>query len=144
MIRLVLDTNVVVSGLLWPGPASKILACAESGGCSVIATVPMLNELETVLYRDKFRFRFIELNSDPEEPLTFYRNLIRYCCIPPVSSIKCYDADDQKFIDLVESEHAHMLVSGDKHLLDKKEIGDVAVATIHEAVRVLQYLALLP
>ena len=144
MIRLVLDTNVVVSGLLWPGPASKILACAESGGCSVIATVPMLNELETVLYRDKFRFRFIELNADPEEPLTFYRNLIRYCCIPPVSSIKCSDADDQKFIDLTVSERAHMLVSGDKHLLDKKEIGDTTVVSIQEAVRVLHYLNLMP
>jgi putative PIN family toxin of toxin-antitoxin system len=144
MIRLVLDTNVVVSGLLWWGPASNLLWSVQSGGCVILTTLPMLNELEAVLCRSKFRYRFKELNAEPEEALTFYRNLVRYCRVPQKSAYTCLDADDQKFIDLALAEHAHMLVSGDKHLLDMKETGDIAIVNVQEAVRVLQHLAVKP
>lgn len=144
MIRLVLDTNVVVSGLLWWGSASNLLWSVRSGGCIILTTLPMMNELEAVLCRPKFRFRFKELNAEPEKPLTYYRNMVRYCRVPRKSIYTCFDADDQKFIDLTIAEYAHMLVSGDNHVLDMKKIGDIAIVNVQEAVRVLQHLAIMP
>jgi putative PIN family toxin of toxin-antitoxin system len=144
MIRLVLDTNVVVSGLLWWGSASNILWSVQSGGCTILTTLPMMKELEAVLCRSKFQYRFKELNTEPEEPLTYYRNMVRYCRVPHKSNYTGFDVDDQKFIDLAIAEHAHLLVSGDKHVLDMKEIGDIAIVNVQEAVRVLQHLAVIP
>ena len=144
MIRLVIDTNVAVSGLLWWGPASHILWCADNQNCQILATGSMLDELKTVLYRSKFKSRLIELAVDPEEPLTFYRNLVHYCPTPPESIIRCPDADDQQFINLAEAEQAHMLISGDRHVLDMNKINTIPIVRVNEAAQIVTSLNLMP
>ena len=53
-MRLVLDTNVVVSGLIWNGPPRRLLDLAASGDIALFSSTVLLEELAGVLERRKF------------------------------------------------------------------------------------------
>jgi putative PIN family toxin of toxin-antitoxin system len=53
-VRLVLDTNVAISGLLWGGVPGELIEAARAGKIALVATIPLLAELRGVLYREKF------------------------------------------------------------------------------------------
>ena len=133
MIRAVIDTNVALSALLWWGEPAKLLRNAQSGKLQILVTNSILNELQRVISSKKFAKRFAQLNSTPEEPLTFYRNLVLFCKEPPESDIKCRDSDDLIFIDLAIEEKAHIIVSGDNHLLNLKKTKNIPILTPRQA-----------
>jgi putative PIN family toxin of toxin-antitoxin system len=115
--RAVLDPGVLVSALITPkgGPA-KLLLSASAGSFELVVSPLLLEELGSVLRREKFR-RYVDLDvvaayldllhhdaevaADPETP-------------PP---IRCADPDDDYLIALAHSQSA-ALVSGDRHLLE--------------------------
>ena len=53
-MRLVLDTNVVVSGLIWNAPPRRLLDLAASGDIALFSSTVLLEELAGVLERRKF------------------------------------------------------------------------------------------
>jgi putative PIN family toxin of toxin-antitoxin system len=53
-VRLVLDTNAAVSGLLWHGNLGKLIDAAQAGSLILCASAPLLAELQGVLGREKF------------------------------------------------------------------------------------------
>jgi putative PIN family toxin of toxin-antitoxin system len=53
-VRLVLDTNAAVSGLLWHGNPGKLIDAARAGSVTLFASAHLLAELHGVLGRDKF------------------------------------------------------------------------------------------
>ena len=54
VVRLVLDTNAAVSGLLWHGNPGKLIDAAQAGSAILYTTAPLLAELHGVLGREKF------------------------------------------------------------------------------------------
>lgn len=56
-MRVVADTNTVVSAFLWGGPPKAVLDAARDGRISLHTTPALLVELEDVLSRDKFTAR---------------------------------------------------------------------------------------
>ena len=54
MIRLVLDTNVVASGLLWPGTSAQIIETAIEGRITLVTSTTLLAVLAKILRRAKF------------------------------------------------------------------------------------------
>jgi len=53
-VRVVLDTNAAVSGLLWHGNSGKLIDAARAGSVALYASAPLLAELHSVLGREKF------------------------------------------------------------------------------------------
>jgi len=53
-VRLVLDTNIAVSGLIWGGVPGRLIDAAAAGKTQIISSVPLLDELHEVLFRKKF------------------------------------------------------------------------------------------
>jgi putative PIN family toxin of toxin-antitoxin system len=53
-VRLVLDTNTVISGLLWGGPSGQLIDAAETQGIELACSTALLAELKGVLSRPKF------------------------------------------------------------------------------------------
>lgn len=120
MARAVLDPGVLVSALITPtGRPAKLLLAARAGSFELIVSPQLLDELEEVLRREKFR-RFVDLDS-----VTAYLDLLRRDAqlaadpeIPP--PIRCTDPDDDYLIALAHSQNA-ALVSGDSDLLELAE-----------------------
>lgn len=117
MARAVLDPGVLVSALITPtGRPAKLLLAARAGSFELIVSPQLLDELETVLRREKFR-RYVDLDG-----VTAYLNLLRRDAqlaadpeTPP--PIRCADPDDDYLIALAHSQSA-ALVSGDSDLLE--------------------------
>ena len=62
MTRIVPDTNIVVSGLLWRGNPRRILDVARDGIIELFTSPTLLEELEDVLSREKFARRLAAAN----------------------------------------------------------------------------------
>jgi putative PIN family toxin of toxin-antitoxin system len=70
-MRLVLDTNIVVSGLLWDGAPRRLLRAAASANVLLFISPPLLEELTDVLSRRKFEKRIATLSFFPNNSWIF-------------------------------------------------------------------------
>ncbi|WP_374340621.1 putative toxin-antitoxin system toxin component, PIN family [Azonexus sp.] len=115
MLRLVLDTNVVLDLFHWANAdAVPIMAALEAGRIECLADARTLDELSRVL-------TYPQLKLTPEmiaERWARYRGLVQVVPdgeAPPLP--RCKDRDDQKFLELAARAGADLLVSKDKALL---------------------------
>lgn len=117
MPRAVLDPGVLVSALITPtGTAAKLLRAAREGSFDLLISRLLLEELETVLRREKFR-RYLDLDEVSAAMrllLDEGRMIEDPTGSPPVA---CSDPADDYLITLAHSQGA-ALVSGDRHLLE--------------------------
>jgi len=115
MLRLVLDTNVVLDLFHWANTdAVPIMAALEGGRIACFADERTLDELQRVL-------TYPQLKMTPDmisERYARYSGLIQLVPAgeaPPLP--RCKDRDDQKFLELAARCGANILVSKDKALL---------------------------
>ena len=112
--RIVLDTNVLISALLFGGKPRRVLDLVISGSADCTLSTVILDELKDVLQRPKFGFSANVCFHIIEE-------LHGACDIisPSVSvDIIRSDPDDNRILECAAEAHAHFIVSGDPHLLD--------------------------
>jgi len=69
-MRVVADTNVIVSAMLWIGAPHTILVAAEDARLTLCISPALLQELDGVLHRPKFAPRLHELQVGAEELIT--------------------------------------------------------------------------
>jgi uncharacterized protein len=118
-VRVVLDTNVVVSGLLWLGSPHDVLVLAASGAISPCATEAMLAELHAVLTRPKFRQPIIRRRTTVDELVTSVAaTVLLFEPKPVVLPQSLRDHSDAMFLACAIAAHASVIVSGDSHLLE--------------------------
>lgn len=115
MLRIVLDTNVVLDLFHWANAdAVPIMAALEAGRIECLVDASTLDELQRVL-------TYPQLKLTPAmiaERWTRYGALVRQVAAgeaPPLP--RCKDRDDQKFLELAARSGADLLVSKDKALL---------------------------
>lgn len=111
--RWVLDTNVVVSALLFRGRASALHAAWKAGAFRLVASAEIVAEYQRVLAYPKFRLT-------PEQAVALYDQEVRpYVDIVPQVAGEALtpDPDDDKFVWVAESAAVPVLVSGDPHVL---------------------------
>jgi putative PIN family toxin of toxin-antitoxin system len=97
--KVVADSNVLISALLWTGSPHKLLKLAENKAIILYSSLPIIEELSDVLARDKFADRINELKTTPEELIESLLNNIEI--IRPAVSIKAIksDPDDNKILE---------------------------------------------
>jgi putative PIN family toxin of toxin-antitoxin system len=120
--RAVLDTDVLVSGLISPGGHSAALLLELRAGAFELVVSPiLLAELGDVLGRPKVRpyvtaaeaAAFVELVGNEA---TIYNDP------PPAEERLSADPDDEYLLDLARAASADVLVSGDSHLLVLRDV----------------------
>ncbi|MGE5490873.1 MAG: putative toxin-antitoxin system toxin component, PIN family [Actinomycetota bacterium] len=118
MLRLVLDTNVVLDLFHFADPtASPILVAIEAGRACCFADAAGLVELTRVVAYPEFRMSA----ADGAALMERYRGiagLIEPGDVPKLP--QCRDRDDQKFLELAMRSQADLLVSKDEALLKLK------------------------
>jgi uncharacterized protein len=110
-VRVLLDTNVLVSAVLFGGLPRQLLDAALQGRFVLVTGVELLDEFEDVL-RSRFGFdrsaaRLVRAEMDSAAELAQPRDL------PPVSR----DPDDDLVLATAEAGAAAVIVTGDKDLL---------------------------
>jgi uncharacterized protein len=134
-MRLVFDTNIIISAAFWGGNARQALEIAQSDHV-LCFTDDTLAELERVLRYPKFAERLKNFDFTITE---FIERLTERALIMPVSAkvidiIKA-DPDDNKFLSCARDAQADVIVSGDKHLLELKTFEDIKIITAQELIQ---------
>jgi putative PIN family toxin of toxin-antitoxin system len=115
-LRVVLDTNVVLSALLFRSGAAGALRLAwQSGACLPLVGTATVQELMRVLAYPKFRLTPAEQHELLGDYLPFARTVP--IPLPPPKVPECRDPFDLPFLHLAIAGKAAMLVSGDRDLL---------------------------
>lgn len=116
-MRVVVDTSVLVSGLIRPqGPPGDILRALREGRFNVGYSHETLMEVVEVLGRDFFRSKYHIQFNDIEVLVSLIR--LRGDAVVPAQKITdCRDPKDNKFLEAAVAGEADYLVSGDDDLL---------------------------
>ena len=121
-MRVVLDTNVFISGIHWTGSSEKVLRAWMKKDFELISSLPIIDELIRILMNFK-----VPLDS---EDISWWESLILEKSIIVVPTVKVdvvTDPDDNKFVEAALEGKAKYIVSQDKHLLVLKEYRGIKV-----------------
>ena len=136
-MRIVIDTNVWVSGLLWRGPAWVLLRLAEADRVQLCATPAMLEELSEVLGYHRLQARLAQLRLTPPDLLAYVmdRTILFEVKASPVEPIVVADPDDDLFLHCAAAVQAAYVISGDSHLLALGEHAGIPILSAHEFLK---------
>ena len=115
-MRVVLDTNIVVSGLLWDGRPRRLLEFGRDRLIKLFASSALLDELSEVLGREKFAARLASERITQSYLLQRYGALTELVKPTPVERT-VRDVDDDVVIATALAAQAEIIVSGDDDLL---------------------------
>jgi len=131
-MRIVIDTNIWVSGLLWRGMPWQLLRLAEAGEIELCVAPPMLVELDRVLSYERLQPRLEQLGLTPSELIAYAMNLASIFEVLEGDSIVIADPDDDIFLHCAVAVKAVYVVSGDHHLLDLVEYAGISILTVRD------------
>lgn len=134
-MRLVLDTNVVVSALVWGGVPFKLIEAAAAGDIELVTSPALLAELRDVLGREHLASRLAAQRSSIEQAIGFYGGLA--ISVSPLSTPRVVpgDVDDDHVIAAAVAGSADLVVSGDRHLLGMGSHQRIGIVKASEAAR---------
>lgn len=112
-MKIVIDTNVFVSGVFFSGPPYQILRAWRDGKIQWVISKEILEEYQRVGEKLADRFPGVELTPVLELLAIRGRVIIASSLPEPV----CDDPDDDKFLSCALADGCKVIVSGDKHLL---------------------------
>lgn len=93
-MKVVLDVNVWVSGLLWSGTPSQIIYFAHTQELTIYASKLLLQELADTLNRDKFQRRIQEKSQSVDILMAVARQLSISIAIASIEVPELRDPDD--------------------------------------------------
>jgi uncharacterized protein len=128
-LRVVADSNVLISALLWTGSPHKILKLAENKSLILCSSLPIIEEMSEVLARQKFVERLGELKTTPEELMESLLGLVEI--VRPAISLNEIkdDPEDNRILECALEAGADYIISGDSHLLKLKSFRDMPIVT---------------
>ena len=133
-MRAVIDTNVLIAGMLWRGPPHTLLEQVRAGAISLVSSPALLAELADVIGRAKFDVVLKRTNTLREPALAALRDLAQVVEPPPLPQPVCRDPDDDQVLALVIAAKAEIIVSGDNDLLSMKHFAGIPILAPAEAV----------
>lgn len=138
VVRLVLDTNVVISGLLWRGAPGQLIDEAQNGRITLFSSVDLLLELRGVLSRPKFAHVVERSGVTVEELFEGYASLAELVAPAPIEIPASRDPDDDRVLAAAVVAEADMIVSGDADLVDLGTYCDIRIVTARSALEAIR------
>jgi len=136
-MRVVADTNIVVSGLLWRGSPRRVLDVARDGILELFTSPALLEELEDVLSRETFAARLKEGNVSARELVAGYMALASVTAAKKIEPVIIADPDDDDVLSCAIASQCEVITSGDNHLLGLKTHRGIRILTPTELLQEL-------
>lgn len=140
MLRVVIDTNVIVSGLLSrSGTPAEILDAWRGRQFLLLSSAPIISEVKAVLTysRIKERYSITQDVIDQVVALLAQHAFLADEGDTAAGSIPA-DPQDEMFLACAQSGQADLIVSGDHHLLDLGEYQGIPVVTARQFLELLK------
>ena len=113
-MRIILDTNVLVSGIFFSGPPFRILKAWRDNKLQLVVSTDILDEYQRVAAILGEKYSQVDI-SPVLDLLTMNSDIVT---APPLPEPVSVDPDDDKFIACALAADTKLIVSGDRHLLD--------------------------
>jgi putative PIN family toxin of toxin-antitoxin system len=138
IVRVVIDTNVLVSALLFGGSPSRLVPLWKSRKILPYACREILDEYIRVLAYPRFKLKENELDY------LLYKEILPYFGVVSIETESpsiCNDPDDDKFLHCGLAAGVDAIVSGDKHLLSIGNYQGIPIVSVAGFFRISQKAA---
>ena len=127
LVRAVLDTNVVISALVFEGKSSALAPAWKHRQFTLLVSQALVTEYVRVLHYPKFRLTRQDIRYLLEEELLPFLTPVRVTRTPQVIRA---DPSDDHVLACAVSGKADLIVSGDHHLLDLKRYRKIPIVPL--------------
>ncbi len=135
-MRLVLDTNVVASAMLWGGSPKLLLQARRERRVTLYTSMPMLAELTDILARPKFEKKIAASTLTIDQLMDRYAELAQVVRPTAIARI-APDPDDDVVIGTALAAKADLLVTGDRMLLSVAAHQGTRIVSVAEVLQAL-------
>ncbi|MSU59693.1 MAG: putative toxin-antitoxin system toxin component, PIN family [Pedosphaera sp.] len=135
-VKAVVDTNLPVSGLLWPGNPYRLLDAILDNRVELCSTEALLAELSAVLRRPRLAIQVAKRGLDADWSWSFIRE--RCSILTPVGTIEFPALRDRKDLPVLAAAAIaapDFIITGDKDLLVLNEFAGIPIVTVVEALK---------
>ena len=133
MLRILLDTNVYISAILFKGKPRQILQELVDERVTAFTSNEILKELEDTLSKPKFKLT----NDFVQIVLSEIRDITKLISITPLKNyLDLRDRNDYHILEAAFSAKIDYLITGDKDLLSLKKISDFKIFSPEEFLRI--------
>jgi len=133
VLRIVLDTNVLISAIIRNGKPRKLFQLGIDGKYQILTSKEILNEFEGVIHRPKFKMT-------KDEVIVIVSALVDSSeKVPLKSNFKVIesDPDDDIIINTAYGGKADYIVSGDPDLKSLKNFKGIKIVSVDEMLKIL-------
>lgn len=138
LVKLVIDNNVVISGMLWRGNPSTLLRTAFAGSAETYSSPALYAELRSVLSRQKFSGIIRSAETTVDEIMA---TVMQSCVTVPNSALSMpdnlRDPKDLMVLACAVTAGADVIVSGDDDLLSLVSFDGIPILTVVETLKKL-------
>ena len=132
-MKVVLDTNVVVSAMLWGGTPRKLFNLADAGHITLFTSIGLLREMTGILSRDKF-LQKIAISGQSIDQIVdgyaAYTEIVRPVTTPRIAP----DPDDDVVLGTALAANAEMIITGDRPFLSVGRWQNIDVVSVGGAL----------
>ncbi|MFH1054470.1 MAG: putative toxin-antitoxin system toxin component, PIN family [Candidatus Altiarchaeota archaeon] len=136
-LKVVFDTNTLISGLLFWGNEADLLRVVDEGAVKLCVSDEMLRELDRVLSYERIK-RYVDLSGRSKEE--YLEKIVHLAeLVHPKNHVHVVAADpsDNHILECAVEAGAEYIVSGDSHLLELKSYKGVRVVSSKRMLEVL-------
>lgn len=138
-MRIVVDTNLLVSGVISQGLPRRLVDEALAGAFELCTSEVLLAELLEVLSREKFAARLVQAKMTPQGFVDDLRKVAVIVAPAAVPRVIERDADDDHVLAAALAGSADLIASGDKrHVLPLGSYQGIPIVSAREAVERLE------
>ena len=136
MLKIVADTNVLISSLIRRGKPHELILNIDGIGARLISSNALMTELTSILAEERIA-KYITKN-DAERFLTYIGRRTTLVKVRSRFKVVKDDQKDDLVLNTAYSGRADYIVSGDKHLLPLKEFKGIRIITVNEMFDILK------
>ena len=126
-LKVVFDTNILISGHFWKGPPYRCMLAIDAGLATLVLSDPILTE-----FGEKLTGKFGVSKSDVDPIVERWATRAEIASIEGKAGWVPQDPDDDKFIETALVGGAAIIVSGDHHLLVVGKAQGIEILTARE------------
>jgi uncharacterized protein len=136
-VRIVADTNTVLSGLLWQGSPRQLIDLARGRAFTLLTSTALLAELAEVIGRAKFAARVHDAGLAAAELVEDYARLAEIVVPASFPELVSRDPDDDLVLATALAAEASLIVSGDRDLLVLGTFRDIRILDAADALTLI-------
>ena len=133
-MKIVLDTNVLVSAFLWGGVPSRVFGLATEPGVEILTSSVLLAELSDVLHRIRLAKQVTATGLSAAQLVQQFQRTATVVAARALAQPVARDADDDHVLACAGAGKADLIVSGDQDLLVLKAFSEIPIVSAADAI----------